>query len=213
MRHYAGAPGLGAQEPRPHGGHRTRPLLHLTSKRRGPPVRRPRRSRRARSWRSPAPARPGRRGTARSRPRKARAIMPMIRKPVEYPLPRAVTACGAALLIATDGGTELTATGPAPSTAARRADSEGSALTAVLNNPAALLSAIAPTTAGPRANPKSRTMLGGAAAMPASFAGTGFTTVAVTHEAANAKPTPTRPIGTSSDGSAVSVIDMLAASS
>src|ERR1700733_10257024 len=142
-----------------------------------------------------------------------RATIPMIRKPVEYPLPRAVTACGAALLIATDGGTELTATGPAPSTAPRRADSEESAFTAVLNSPPALLSAIAPTTAEPRPTPKPPTMWVGAAASPASFAGTVLTTVAVTDETANAKPMPTRPIGRTIDVSVASVTDMVEARS
>src|SRR5207302_735653 len=125
---------------------------------------------------------------------------------IEYPWSRAVTAREAARLIGTSGGTEFTATGPAPTAASLTWARAGALEMAWLKFVAALLRATAPISAGPIAKPKSRTMLVVAAAMPASRVGTVLTTVAVTDETAKEKPTPTSPIGTISEGSVAFVI-------
>ena len=61
---------------------------------------------------------------------------------------------------------------------------------------AAWLSATAPTIAGPRVNPKSRSMLVDPLAMPARWLGTVFTATVVNDDTASAKPDPTRMSGT-----------------
>ena len=68
---------------------------------------------------------------------------------------------------------------------------------------AAWLSATAPMTAGPRLNPKSRSLLVVAVAMPARWLGMVLTAMAVTEETAKANPMPA-----STSGAMIGASDM-----
>ncbi|MFD0396021.1 hypothetical protein ACFQ3Z_43745 [Streptomyces nogalater] len=114
---------------------------------------------------------PVRRRAVRASRQETSAAAPQIVKPSAYPWPSACSASGAAPPAGEVAGTELTASGP-PSAATSAAAAFTCGLSAEWrrsepNSEPARLRAAAPMTAGPRVNPKSRSRLVEALAMPA----------------------------------------------